>query len=109
MWAYSTSWIIEVIQILNIIGLYAYNLIVVTLFTLPVIIFFKISKFKKILTLSISVLFILSLYIYGDYTLNKNERFLETTENKKLIKVISPNFELKYGLNEDEIEERMKK
>jgi|TARA_B100001059_G_C17836303_1_gene588376 apolipoprotein N-acyltransferase len=109
LWAYSTSWIIEVVQILNNIGLYAYNLIVVTLFTLPIIIFFKISKLKKILTLSTSVLFILSLYIYGDYTLNKNERFLETIENKKLIKVISPNFELKYGLNENEIEERLKK
>ncbi len=67
LWAYSTSWMTEVIQILNNIGLYAYNLIVVTLFTLPVIIFFKISKLKKIFILSISVLFILSLYIYGDY------------------------------------------
>ena len=47
LWAYSTSWIIEIIQILNHIGLYAYNLIVVTLFTLPIIIFFKISNVKK--------------------------------------------------------------
>ena len=40
LWAYSTSWIIEIIQILYYIGLYAYNLIVVTLFTLPIIFFF---------------------------------------------------------------------
>ncbi len=109
LWAYSTSWIIEIIQILNHIGLYAYNLIVVTLFTLPIIIFFKISNTKKILILFLSVLFILSFYLYGDYALNKNKRFLNTVENKKLIKVISPNFELKYGLNENEIEERLKK
>ena len=109
LWAYSTSWIIEIIQILNDIGLYAYNLIIVTLFTLPIIIFFQISNTKKILIFFLSVIFILSLYIYGDYTLNKNEKFLKTIENKKLIKVISPNFELKYGLNEDEIEERLKK
>ena len=108
LWAYSTSWIIEIIQILNHIGLYAYNLIIVTLFTLPIIIFFKISKTKKILILSLSVLFILSLYIYGNYTFNKNKQFLET-KNQKLVKVISPNFELKYGLNEEEIEERLKK
>ena len=38
IWAYSTSWIIEIIQILNFIGLYAYNLIIITLFTLPIII-----------------------------------------------------------------------
>ena len=109
LWAYSTSWMVEIIQILNHIGLYAYNLIVVTLFTLPIIIFFKISSVKKILSLFFSILFILSLYIYGNYTLNKNERFLKTIENRELIKVISPNFDLKYGLSEDEIEERLKK
>ena len=109
LWAYSTSWITEIIQILNHIGLYAYNLIVVTFFTLPIIIFFKISNTKKILTLVLSKLFILILYLFGDYTLNKNEQFLKTIENKKLIRVISPNFELKYGLNENEIEERLKK
>ena len=108
LWAYSTSWIIEIIQILNHIGLYAYNLIVVTLFALPIIILFKISNIKKILTLFLSILFILSLYIYGNYTLNKNERFLETIENREFIKVISPNFELKYGLSENEIKERLK-
>jgi len=109
LWAYSTSGIIEIIQILNHIGLYAYNLIVVTLFALPIIIFFKISSVKKILSLFLSILFILSLYIYGNYSLNKNERFLKTIENRELIKVISPNFDLEYGLSEEEIEERLKK
>ena len=89
--------------------MYAYNLIVVTIFTLPIIIFFKISNAKKILSLFLSILFILSLYIYGNYILNKNKRYLETEKNKELIKVISPNFELRYGLNEDEIEERLRK
>ena len=109
LWAYSTSWIIEIIQILNPIGLYAYNLIVVTLFTLPIIILFKISNVKKILFLFLSIIFILSLYIYGNYTLNQNKRFLEAIKSRELVKVISPNFNLKYGLNEDEIEERLKK
>ena len=109
LWAYSTSWLIEIIQVLNHIGLYAYNLIVVTLFTMPIVILFKISKIKKSLFLFLSALFILGLYIYGSYTINKNKKFLETAENKKLIKVISPNFELKYGLNQGEIEERLKK
>ena len=109
LWAYSTSWLIEIIQTLNHIGLYAYNLIVVTIFTLPIIIFFKISNAKKILSLFLSILFILSLYIHGNYILNKNKRYLETVENTELIKVISPNFELRYGLNEDEIEERLRK
>ncbi len=109
LWAYSTSWIIEIIQILNPIGLYTYNLIVITLFTLPIIILFKISNVKKILLLFFSILFILGLYIYGNYTLNKNKRFLENIKNRELVRVISPNFNLKYGLSENEIEERLKK
>tara|TARA_B100000575_G_scaffold258867_1_gene230756 strand:+ start:503 stop:2062 length:1560 start_codon:yes stop_codon:yes gene_type:complete len=109
LWAYSTSWMIEIMQVLNHIGLYAYNLIVVTLFTLPVIFFFRLSIIKKLLSLFFSTLFILSLYIYGNYTINKNKKFLSTLDQKHLVKVISPNFELKYGLSDNEIEERLKK
>tara|TARA_B100001057_G_scaffold481225_1_gene554999 strand:- start:2146 stop:3705 length:1560 start_codon:yes stop_codon:yes gene_type:complete len=109
LWAYSTSWIIEVIQVLNHIGLYAYNLLIVTIFTFPIIIVFKISTTKKILSISLSAIFILSLYIYGNYLINKNEKMLADAEKKILVKVISPNFELKYGLNKNEIEERLSK
>ena len=48
-----------------------------------------------------------SIYLYK--FMYKNERFLETVENRELIKVISPNFDLKYGLSVEEIEERLKK
>ena len=109
LWAYSTSWMIEIMQVLNHIVLYAYNLIVVTLFTLPVIFFFRLSLIKKLLSLFVSTLFILSLYIYGNYTINKNKKFLSTLDQKQLVKVISPDFELKYGLNDNEIEKRLKK
>ena len=40
LWAYSTVWFNEIIQIVNIIGLYSYNLLLITFFTLPVIFFF---------------------------------------------------------------------
>ena len=43
LWAYSTSSINEILQIVNLIGLYSYNLLVITIFTLPIIIFFKIK------------------------------------------------------------------
>ena len=109
LWAYSTSWMIEIMQVLNHIGLYAYNLIVVTLFTFPIIFFFILSLLKKLLSLFISISFVLSIYIYGNYTINKNKKFLATIDQKQLVKVISPNFELKYGLNDNEIEERLKK
>ena len=51
---------------------------------------------------------ILSLYIYGDYEINKNKKFLGKINDKTYVKVISPNFNLEYGLNEQEIKQRLK-
>ena len=41
LWAYSFSWNIEFIQILNKLGLFAFNLFSVTIFMLPAILIFK--------------------------------------------------------------------
>ena len=46
LWAYSYSWSNEIIQFLNKFGLFAFNLIIITIFTLPAVIFFKIN-YKK--------------------------------------------------------------
>mgnify|MGYP006237219305 FL=1 len=48
LWAYSLSWSIETVQILNLIGLFAFNLIIITIFTLPSVLFFRIEMIKKI-------------------------------------------------------------
>ena len=109
MWAYSTSWLQEIPQIINSIGLYSYNLFVVTIFTIPVFLFYKISKVKKILGMIIVFLIILALHIKGNYEINKNKEFIKTIDKKIFVKVISPNFDLKYGLSTQEIEERLKK
>jgi apolipoprotein N-acyltransferase len=80
LWAYSTVSFNELLQLTNQIGLYSYNLFVITIFTFPIIIFFKITKTKKILSI-ISIFFIiLSIYIYGNYENNKNEMTLENLE-----------------------------
>ena len=47
LWAYSFSWATEIIQLLSLIGLFAFNLIIITLFTLPAVLFFKIKNKKK--------------------------------------------------------------
>ena len=109
LWAYSTSESIEIIQILNVIGLYSYNLFVITLFTLPVVIFFKIKFVEKIFCISFSSIIILSLYIFGNYEINKNQKFLNKKNEKIFVKIISPNFDLKYGLKKIDIEKRFKK
>ena len=46
LWAYSTTMYNEILQIVNLIGFYTYNLIVITLFTLPIIFFLKLVKSK---------------------------------------------------------------
>ena len=109
LWAYSLSPFTEIIQILNLIGLFAFNLITITIFTLPIFLLYKIGTIKKIFILIISSILVLSFYIYGSYELNKNKNFLKTIENKINIKIISPNFNLEYGLNINQIENKLKK
>ncbi len=109
LWAYSTVWLTEIIQIVNLIGLNSFNLVVITFFTLPVIIFFRISKTKKILCFITISFIILSLFIFGNYEINKNKKKLIEINDKVFIKIISPNFDLKYGLTKEQIEERFSK
>jgi apolipoprotein N-acyltransferase len=109
LWAYSFSSFPEIIQILNLIGLFAFNLTVITIFTLPAAFFFNTKLAKKFSILALSLSLIFCLYIYGSLTINKNKNFLKTFNEKINIKIISPNFDLKYGLDEDQIENRLKK
>ena len=109
LWAYSTSSMNEILQIINLIGLHCYNLFVITIFTLPIFIFFKIRKITKIISLFIVSLIILGLHIYGNYEINKNQKVIKNTFEKTHVKVVSPNFNLEYGLSAAEIEERLKK
>ena len=109
LWAYSFSWAIEIIQALNLIGLFAFNLLIITLFTLPAVLFFKINIKKKLALLAFIILTFFTLYIYGNYSINKNDIFLKSQSDKFNVKVISPNFDLKYELSVEEIENRLKK
>ena len=98
LWAYSTIWANEVLQILNLIGLYSYNLLAITFFTIPVIFFLKIGSVKKFIVCSVTTLIILGLFIYGNYEINKNKQLLDKTEKTIFVKIISPNFDLKLAL-----------
>jgi apolipoprotein N-acyltransferase len=109
LWAYSLSSLTEILQILNLIGLYAFNLLVITIFTLPVILFYKLGVFKKSFIFLFSTILILSSYIYGSYEINKNENLSKSIKNKVYIKIISPNFDLRYNQTIDQIEKKFKK
>ncbi len=109
IWAYSLSGKEELLQILNLSGLFAFNLIVVTIFILPSFLFFKISNIKKILIASLLSILILAVYIFGSYEINKNKNFINTLHTKINVKIISPNFDLAYGQSIYQIEDKIKK
>ena len=109
LWAYSLSWSTEILQTLHFFGLFAFNLIVITIFTLPAILFCKFSTIRKFFVLLFTAILVLGLYIYGSYEINKNNNYLKTVNEKTNVKIISPNFELKYDLNISQIEKKLKK
>ena len=76
---------------------------------LPAVIFFNLNLIKKIYVLSLLILALFLLYIYGSHSINLSQKKVLNTENKTNIKVISPNFKLEYGLNQDDIEKRLRK
>ena len=107
LWTYSFSWAIEVIQLLNLIGLFAFNLIIITIFMLPALLFFTINFKKKLLSLSLIPSIFFLFYIYGNLTINMNDKNLKNLAENFYIKVVSPNFELKYGLSDEEMNLRL--
>ena len=109
LWSYSTVSFNEILQITNIIGLFSYNLLVITFFTLPIIFYFKMSTSKKVAYFIFTIFIVLILYIFGNYEINKNYKLIDNTKNKIFVKIISPNFNLEYDLSRTNIEERFKK
>ena len=105
LWAYSWSWFLEILQIINPIGLYAFNFLVLIFFCTPSVLFFKRYNKKYIVILIASILFFIT-YVAGSLALNKNKKIIKNIEksNSVNIKIISPNFDLKYDLPKDEID-----
>ena len=68
IWAYSFSWSQESLQILSHIGIFSFNLILITLFFLPATIFLK-GKLKYFF-ISFFIILFFSNYFYGSYKIN---------------------------------------
>ena len=111
LWGYTWSWFTEVLQILNPIGLFAFNLITITIFTLPAYFFFKVSFKKRLFVFSCKFLLIFSVFLFGTVSINKNNALMNYIESSKKshIKIISPNFELKYDTSIEEINKKLEK
>ena len=87
--AYSWTNYLNSLQILSIIGTYSLNLISITIFSLPLFIFFK----KKIKFKIFSIIFIFFVLIsnnyYGSWKIKNDEKFYREFNDFK-IKIISP-------------------
>ena len=111
VWGYSWSWFTEILQILNLIGLYAFNLLTITIFTIPAILFFRDTNSQKKLIIIFSSLIVFLIYIYGTFSVNKNKELIQLIDvnNKSYVKIISPNFKLQYNLSMNDVENKLKK
>ncbi len=94
------------LQILSLIGTYSLNLLIVTFYSLPIVILFKISNKKKF-AIFLSAILILSLNSY--YGKNRIE-FIEQTKKKLIyppIKLVSPKFNIERFFIEEPIENKI--
>jgi len=109
LWAYSLSWFDEFLQILNPIGLFSFNLIVITLFSIPAVFFFN-NKKNSVFTLLFSIIIAISIYFYGSYKVNTNQISINKSDNEKSInfKIVSPSFNIQYNLDDEQVQSQLK-
>ena len=96
----SFSWVssINSIQILSLIGTYSFNLISITIFSLPFIFIFKNIKKIKIGISLFLILIISSNYFYGLYVVNNSNKNLKNLDYN--IQVVSPKISIDKFLHE---------
>ncbi len=94
------------LQILNLIGTYSLNLLVITFYCLPIIVFFKISIIKKFSFLLFAISILLLNSYYGNYRIEK----FEQVEKKQIyppIKLVSPKFKIERFFDDEPIDNKI--
>jgi len=100
--AFSFSSSIYFIQILSIIGTYSFNLICISLFTVPALFILRNSR-KEIMICFFFILMSVGFLIFGNFK-NNNFNSLESIKNSYTIKAISPNISLdRFYSKQDEL------
>ena len=90
---YSLTEYLQFIQILSIIGTYSLNLLCITFFLLPSIIFFKYKNKTKIFSIILAILILALNFIYGEKVINKFQD-IEKEDLDYKIRIISPNIKI---------------
>ena len=100
--SFSFSDSIYFIQVISIIGTYSFNLICISLFTVPAVIFLRSSK-QEIIVCFFFILLSAAFLIFGNIR-NNNFDSLESVKNEYIIKAISPNISLdRFYSKQDEL------
>jgi len=100
--SFSFSNSIYFIQILSIIGTYSFNLICISLFTVPALFILRNSRIE--IMVCFFFIFISALFLIFGYTKNNNFNSLESVKNPYTIKAISPNISLdRFYSKQDEL------
>ena len=104
--AYSWTNYLNSLQIISFIGTYSFNLLSITIFLLPIVIFYKKSFKTKFFTIVFLMISLLTNHLFG------NLKFKE--ENKKInnldfqIKIISPKIDIDRFLQYEDPEKNIK-
>ena len=100
--SFSFSDSIYFIQVISIIGTYSFNLICISLFTVPAVIFLRSSK-QEIIVCFFFILLSAAFLIFGNIR-NNNFDSLKSVKNEYIIKAISPNISLdRFYSKQDEL------
>jgi len=84
----------EFLQVLSLIGTYSFNLLNVTFFLIPAIIFFKYKFKTKLFIIIFTIIFLTSNFIYGSFKIKKNQK-IDEIKIDFLVKIISPKIHIK--------------
>ena len=106
--AYSWSWSLEIIQVISVIGTYSLNLISITIFSLPFILFIKTKYNKKYWFFSFLLILFATNYFYGFKILSQSKDN-NIEKHDFIIKIISPNIDLKEFLKSENNDATIKK
>jgi len=111
LWAYTWSWIPDTLQFLPIVGFFAFNFFCIVIYCSPLLLIFG-KKFNYIIFTFLTIIFFGN-FIYGSSVINKNNKYLNqiklNSKNSIFTKIISPNFDLKYNLSSEDIDNNISK
>ena len=102
LFVFSFSNYISFLQSLSFLGTYGLNLICITFFLIPSILFFKKNNFEMLIATFLSITFILFFFL-GNYNLNDTKKSQVLINNDFKIRVLSSKIEINrfYNINSE--------